>query len=67
MSLIPVEGHSHLFRDSDTGSIINTDDSSYQAYLRQKNAKKSEREELDDMKRDIDEIKNMLNKIVDKL
>ncbi len=67
MSLIPVEGHSQLFRDSDTGSIINTDDSSYQAYLRQKNAKKDERKELDDMKRDIDEIKNMLVKIVNKL
>ena len=46
MSLIPVEGHSNLYRDSETGAIVNNDDSSYHAYLRQKNAKKTEREEL---------------------
>ena len=46
---------------------MNNDDSSYHAYLRQKNAKKTEREELDEMKKDIDDIKNMLSKIVDKL
>ena len=67
MSLIPVEGHSNLYRDSETGAIVNNDDSSYHAYLRQKNAKKIEREELDEMKKDIDDIKNMLSKIVDKL
>tara|TARA_B100000902_G_scaffold185174_1_gene177652 strand:+ start:5620 stop:5823 length:204 start_codon:yes stop_codon:yes gene_type:complete len=67
MSLIPVEGHSSLYRDSDTGAIVNTDDSSYHAYLRQKNAKKSEKEELDEMKKDIDDIKKMLSKIVEKL
>jgi hypothetical protein len=67
MSLIPVEGHSNLFRDSETGAIVNNDDSSYQAYMRAKNAKISERAELDEMKKDIDEIKSMLSKIANKL
>lgn len=67
MSLIPVEGHSNLWRDSDTGAIVNGDDSGYHSYLREKCAKKNEREELDSMKKDIDDIKNMLSKIVDKL
>jgi|OM-RGC.v1.035471747 hypothetical protein len=67
MSLIPVEGHSNLWRDSDTGAIVNGDDSGYHSYLREKSAKKNEREELDSMKKDIDDIKNMLSKIVDKL
>ena len=67
MSLIPVEGHSNLFRDSETGAIVNNDDSSYHAYMRAKNAKINERAELDEMKKDIDEIKSMLSKIADKL
>ena len=67
MSLIPVEGHSNLYRDSETGAIVNNDDSSYQAYMRAKNAKINERAELDEMKKDIDEIKSMLSKIADKL
>ena len=65
--MIPVDGHSNLYRDSEIKAIVNNDDSSYHAYLRQKNAKKTEREELDEMKKDIDDIKNMLSKLVDKL
>jgi len=67
MSLIPVEGHSYLWRDSETGAIVNGDDTNYQAYIRQRDAKKSEKEEIESMKKDIDEIKNMLSKIIDKL
>ena len=66
MSLIPVEGHSNLFRDSETGAIVNNDDSSYQAYMRAKNAKINERAELDEMKKDIDEIKSLLREILSK-
>ena len=67
MSLIPVEGHSNLWRDSDTGAIVNGDDSAYHAYLREKSAKKNDRQELDDMRKDIDDIKSMLVKIANKL
>ena len=67
MSLIPVEGHSYLWRDSETGAIVNGDDSNYQAYIRQRDAKKNEKQEIESMKKDIDEIKNMLSKIIDKL
>jgi len=67
MSLIPVEGHSYLWRDSETGAIVNGDDSNYQAYIRQRDAKKSERQEIESMRKDIDDIKSMLSKIIDKL
>jgi SPX domain protein involved in polyphosphate accumulation len=67
MSLIPVEGHSYLWRDSETGAIVNGDDSNYQAYIRQRDARKNEKQEIESMKKDIDEIKNMLSKIIDKL
>jgi SPX domain protein involved in polyphosphate accumulation len=67
MSLIPVEGHSYLWRDSETGAIVNGDDSNYQAYIRQRDAKKSEKEEIESMKKDIDEIKHLLGLIIKKL
>lgn len=66
-NLIPVEGHSNLFRDENTGAIINNDDSGYIAYMRAKNLKNNERQEIEEMKSEISEIKNLLSKIIEKL
>ena len=62
--MIPVEGHSDLFRDEITGAIINTDTSQYNQYISMRNKKKSEKEELDKMKSDIEEIKSLLKELV---
>ena len=58
--LIPVEGHSNLFRDKKTGAIINTDISGYAQYQRLKQKRQTEREELDILRKDIEEIKSLL-------
>ena len=57
--LIPVEGHSNLFRDKNTGAIVNTDSSGYAQYKKLKQRRQTEREELDILKRDIEEIKSL--------
>ena len=62
--MIPVEGHSDLFRDEITGAIVNTDISQYNNYVEMKNRKRSEKEELDRMKSDIEEIKSLLKELV---
>ncbi len=62
--MIPVEGHSDLFRDEITGAIINTDTSQYNQYISMRNKKRSEKEELDKMKSDIEEIKSLLKELV---
>lgn len=62
--MIPVEGHSDLFRDEITGAIVNTDTSQYNNYVEMKNRKRSEKEELDRMKSDIEEIKSLLKELV---
>lgn len=62
-NLIPVEGERHLFRDKNTGAIINTDNSSYDQYLKMKKRKQTERDELDTLKQDIEEIKSLLREI----
>tara|TARA_R100000278_G_scaffold101511_2_gene78055 strand:+ start:782 stop:976 length:195 start_codon:yes stop_codon:yes gene_type:complete len=64
--MIRVEGKPHLYRD-ETGAIINDDSSGYSAYMNAKSKKALERKELDTMKQEISEIKEMLAKITSKL
>tara|TARA_B100000902_G_scaffold399828_1_gene472848 strand:- start:2315 stop:2524 length:210 start_codon:yes stop_codon:yes gene_type:complete len=66
-SLIPVEGHPNMARDKNTGAIINTDSSAYASYHQRQSQRKMERQEIDEMKKDINEIKGMLLKIAEKL
>jgi len=65
--MIRVEGHPHLYRDKNSGAIINTDSSSFAAYQQAKSQKSMERAELDSMKQEISEIKEMLKQITSKL
>lgn len=62
--MIPVEGHKNLFRDEKSGAILNTDTASYNKYLKMKSEKQKHREEIDQIKSDIDEIKKMLKELL---
>lgn len=62
--LIPVDGHHNLFRDRNTGAIVNKDKSSYMHYMRLKEQKQKEKSELDQVKKDIEEIKSLLKEII---
>ena len=62
--MIPVEGHKNLYRDEDSGAIVNTDSSGYYQYMQMKSARLTQREELDKMREDIDEIKFILKQII---
>ena len=57
--MIRVEGHKHLYRN-DEGAIVNTDTIEYNQYKRLKNKRQSEKDEIDRLRREIDEIKSML-------
>tara|TARA_Y100001972_G_scaffold29771_1_gene36655 strand:+ start:729 stop:923 length:195 start_codon:yes stop_codon:yes gene_type:complete len=61
--MIPVEGHKHLFRDEKSGAIINTDSHGFSQYKKSKNIRLTQKEEIDSMKRDIEELKDLLKKI----
>tara|TARA_B100002019_G_scaffold193975_1_gene167926 strand:+ start:224 stop:439 length:216 start_codon:yes stop_codon:yes gene_type:complete len=61
--LIPVEGEPNLFRDRNTGAIINTDNAGYAQYMKMKQRRQTEREELATLKKDIEEIKSLLKEI----
>ena len=64
--MIPVEGHKHLYRDKKSGAIINTDSHGYSQYKKSRKVKSTQKDEIDSMKKDIEEIKNLLRMIVEK-
>ena len=64
--MIPVEGHKNLYRDEKSGAIINTDSHGYSQYKKSRNIKLNQKEEIDRMKSDIEEIKYLLKKIASK-
>ena len=64
--MIPVEGHKHLFRDEKSGAIINTDSHGFSQYKKSKNIRLTQKEEIDRMKKDIEELKDILKKIASK-
>ena len=65
-NLSKVKDYPHLYRDEDTGAIINYDTLGYNQRLRVIKKGKSQKEELDEMKKDIDEIKNLLKEFLQK-
>ena len=63
MTLIPVKGHKGLFRDSETGAIINNNTNEYNAYMKNRNKLLSEKERIDKLESDIGDIKRMLQQL----
>jgi len=64
--MIPVEGHKNLYRDEKSGAIVNTDSHGYSQYKKSRNIKLNQKEEIDSMKKDIEEIKYLLKQIASK-
>ncbi len=69
--MIPVENNKFLFRDENTNAIINCSDFEYQKYLKAKEDKIKEiekskqiEEDVKNIKNDIDEIKDLLTKLI---
>ena len=73
MSTVKVKGHTHLVRDLKSQAIINTDSDAYARYMTRK-AKQSKKDdemrkvvrEVNEIKTEMFEIKNLLKKVLDK-
>jgi|TARA_R100000734_G_C3310456_1_gene101237 hypothetical protein len=65
-NLIKVKDHPHLYRDEDTGAIVNYDTIGYNQRLKKIENQESKKNELDNMKKDIDEIKSLLKEFLNK-
>lgn len=72
MKYLKVDGHNNLARDTETGAILNFDVDAYQNYMQMKEIKKREEMrvsnlelQIDTLKGDLNEIKNLLRGLVD--
>ena len=63
MAYLKVEGHSGLFRDPKTNSIVNQNATGYNEYIAQKKLRNSGNDKIDTMKDDLDNLKNEINEI----
>tara|TARA_Y100000361_G_C10989352_1_gene253290 strand:+ start:396 stop:608 length:213 start_codon:yes stop_codon:yes gene_type:complete len=61
--MIKVEGHSNLYRDEKTGAIVNTDSMAYNQYVKSLDHRDLQKKELNEMKKDIEEIKLLLKNL----
>lgn len=71
MDYIKVKDKDHLYRDSISNGIVNTDIEEYQTYIQNYKKKFSESKRISDiegdlnhMKNDIEEIKNLLRNFI---
>ena len=62
--MIKVEEHSNLYRDEDSGAIVNTDSNAYNQYVNSLNNRKKHKEEIADLKNEINEIKSLLKEFL---
>jgi len=67
MDLIPVKNNKQLCRDPESGAIVNVSNSEYEDYIHRKQQKLSEREEIENLKSDVSDIKDMMKLIIQKL
>ena len=58
-----VEGHTHLVRDLKSQAIINTDSSAYGRYMTRKAQQSKKDDEVRDVIRDVNELKNEIREI----
>ena len=63
--MIPVEGHRALYRDEKSNAIVNCNDYEYQEYLRAKNLSLDEKNEIENLKTELTEIKSLLSKLLE--
>ncbi len=64
---IKVEGETSFVRDKKTGAVLNTNRSEIQQAKQRKKARLQEKNELDNLKQDVSDMKIMLSKILEKI
>jgi len=67
ITIAKVKGHSHLIRDLKSQAIINTDSDAYARYMMRKAKQSKKDDEVRDVIRDVNELKNEMREIKDLL
>jgi actin-like ATPase involved in cell morphogenesis len=64
---INVEGYSDIVREESSQAIINTDTEQYRLVMKRRELMRNQKEEIQVLKNEVTEIKNLLQNIVEKL
>ncbi len=64
---IKVEGHTHLVRDESSHAIVNTDVETFKLTMRRRQIMQSQRNEINNLKDEMTEIKQLLTNVLEKL
>ena len=67
MYYIKVKNNNHLYRDTESNCIINTNKAEYEEYLTRRKLKKSEKNKVENIERDISTLRNEITEIKDLL
>ena len=62
--MIKVEGYQNLYRDEFSGAIINCDSIAYDQYVNSVTQRDVQKKEINQMKKDISEIKELLREFL---
>ena len=62
-----VEGHDNLYRDEESNAIINTDTAAHDNYISVRRVNSDKRAEMDDMKKELAELKSLLKELTSKI
>jgi hypothetical protein len=63
MDRLKVEGHSNLYRDVNSGAVINSNRDEYGRYMKAKANRDNMVTEINTLKQELDEIKQLLKQI----
>ena len=66
IELIPVEGYTTLGRDPSSNSIINTDSTQYDAYIKARNQARKKDHAMQELKDEVAELKALLKDLIKK-
>ena len=73
MSYIKVEGHNNLVRDIRSNAIVNSNKSEFKMYMKRQKERNAEADkmrnvckEINNLKTELREIKNLLTKVIEK-
>ena len=64
---IQVEGHSNLLRDESSTAIVSNDTNSYELYKKRRETFKVQRNEINTLKNEVGEIKELLHTLIEKV
>ena len=67
MAYLKIEGHEGYVKDPNTGVVLNVNQEEINGAKKRRALRKQQEEDINNLKNEVSDIKNMLNKIIEKL